>query len=52
MWNSNSVIARLIATAGLPTTTLRPPAHGRAPGWDAWLVVARRESRLDPLTTS
>jgi hypothetical protein len=52
MWNSNSVIAWLIATSGLPTSTLRPPAHGRAPGWDAGLVVARRECRLAPLTTS
>jgi hypothetical protein len=43
MWNSNSMIAWLIASAGLPTTDVRPPAHGRAPGWDAGLEVARRE---------
>jgi len=42
MWNSNSVVAWLIATAGLPTDLLRPPPHGRAPGWDAGLEVARR----------
>jgi hypothetical protein len=42
MWNSNSVIAWLIAAAGLPVAELRPPAHGRAPGWDAGLEVARR----------
>jgi hypothetical protein len=42
MWNSNSVAAWLIATAGLPTDRLRPPAHGRAPGWSAGLEVARR----------
>jgi hypothetical protein len=42
MWNSNSMIAWLIATAGLPTGLLRPPPHGRAPGWDAGLRVARR----------
>jgi hypothetical protein len=41
MWNSNSVIAWLVATAGLSTDRLRPPAHGRAPGWDAGLEVAR-----------
>jgi hypothetical protein len=41
MWNSNSVIAWLVATAGLSTDQLRPPAHGRAPGWDAGLQVAR-----------
>jgi len=42
MWNSNSMIAWLIATAGLPTERLRPPPGGRAPGWDAGLEVARR----------
>jgi hypothetical protein len=33
MWNSNSVIAWLIATAGLSTDPIRPPPRGRAPGW-------------------
>jgi hypothetical protein len=42
MWNSNSVIAWLIATAGLHTALLRPPPGGRAPGWFAGLEVARR----------
>ena len=42
MWNSNSVIAWLIAAAGLPTRQLRPPPGGRAPGWFAGLDVARR----------
>jgi hypothetical protein len=42
MWNSNSVTAWLIATAGLSTDHLRPPPHGRAPGWHAGLEVARR----------
>jgi hypothetical protein len=45
MWNSNSMIAWLIATAGLPTELLRPPSHGRAPGWDAGLQVAGRSQR-------
>ena len=39
-WNSNSVIAWLIASAGLPTQGLHPPGRGRAPGWDAGLIVA------------
>ena len=45
MWNSNSLIAWLLARAGLPAATIHPPAGGRAPGWHAGLVVAgRRES--------
>jgi hypothetical protein len=42
MWNSNSMIAWLIATAGLSTDLLRPPPRGRAPGWCAGLEVAGR----------
>ena len=42
MWNSNSVIAWLIARSGLDTGAIRPPVGGRAPGWDAGLIVARR----------
>lgn len=43
MWNSNSLIAWLICTAGVTTTdSLRPPPRGRAPGWQAGLEVARR----------
>ncbi|HEY6692225.1 MAG TPA: hypothetical protein VI006_05200 [Solirubrobacteraceae bacterium] len=42
MWNSNSVVAWLIATAGLPTGRIGPPSRGRAPGWSAGLHVARR----------
>jgi len=48
MWNSNSVVAWLIASIGLPTDWLQPPRRGRAPGWDAGLAVARRdETPLD-----
>jgi hypothetical protein len=43
MWNSNSVIAWLLARAGLPTEVIRPPAGGRAPGWQAGLVTANRQ---------
>jgi hypothetical protein len=45
MWNSNSMIAWLIATAGVSTDQLRPPPRGRAPGWQAGLEVARRTGR-------
>jgi hypothetical protein len=45
MWNSNSMIAWLVSSAGLMTDVLRPPAHGRAPGWSAGLEVAGRDAR-------
>lgn len=43
MWNSNSVTAWLLARCGLPVESIRPPAGGRAPGWQAGLVLARRQ---------
>jgi hypothetical protein len=42
MWNSNSLISWLIARAGIETASITPPAGGRAPGWQAGLVVATR----------
>jgi hypothetical protein len=50
MWNSNSVVAWLLATAGLPAERLHPPPHGRAPGWAAGLEVADVGSLIRPLT--
>jgi hypothetical protein len=41
MWNSNSVIAWLIACSGIPPERARLPRNGRAPGWEAGLVAAR-----------
>jgi len=46
MWNSNSMIAWLLAGCGLPAESIRPPAGGRAPGWRAGVVVARRQQAL------
>lgn len=40
MWNSNSVISWVLTRSGIDTSALRPPAHGRAPGWDAGRTVA------------
>jgi hypothetical protein len=42
MWNSNSVISWLLARSGIAMEAVRPPAGGRAPGWDAGLAVAQR----------
>ena len=43
MWNSNSVIAWVIARSGIDTAPVRPPDGGRAPGWQAGLVVAAQD---------
>ncbi len=48
MWNSNSLISWLIARAGLDVDTVHPPAGGRAPGWDAGIIVARRHDTTWP----
>jgi hypothetical protein len=40
MWNSNSVIAWVIARSGIDAERIQPPAGGRAPGWQAGLVLA------------
>lgn len=42
MWNSNSVVSWLLVRSGLVTDAIRPPAGGRAPGWEAGIVTARR----------
>jgi hypothetical protein len=40
MWNSNSLVAWLLATCGLDAAGLTPPRGGRAPGWGAGLTLA------------
>jgi hypothetical protein len=47
MWNSNSVIAWLLARAGIDAGTIQLPPRGRAPGWRAGLVVAARDALRD-----
>lgn len=42
MWNSNSLIAWLLARAGLDMASVRPPVGGRAPGWAAGLAASSR----------
>ena len=44
MWNSNSLAAWLLVRAGIDTSAVAPPHGGRAPGWDAGAVVARRDA--------
>jgi len=43
MWNSNSLISWLIARSGLAVESVALPRGGRAPGWDAGVVLARRQ---------
>jgi hypothetical protein len=51
MWNSNSLISWLIACSGTDIERIRPPAGGRAPGWEAGLVVAARSPVPTSLST-
>ena len=44
MWNSNSLISWLIVRSGLDVDRVALPAGGRAPGWDAGIVIARRDA--------
>lgn len=43
MWNSNSVTSWVLARALLDVQNIRPPRGGRAPGWSAGVVAARRQ---------
>ena len=51
MWNSNSVTSWLIARSGLDVESIHPPLGGRAPGWRAGIVMARRLERY-PTTSA
>jgi hypothetical protein len=46
MWNSNSLIAWLLARSGHYADAIEMPARGRAPGWSAGLIVARRQHAI------
>jgi hypothetical protein len=48
MWNSNSVVAWLLARAGLDVRAIRPPHGGRAPGWRAGVDCATRGTFVEP----
>ena len=42
MWNSNSLISWLLTRSGHDVDSVQVPPGGRAPGWQAGIVVARR----------
>jgi hypothetical protein len=48
MWNSNSLTSWLITRSGFYAESIHPPAGGRAPGWQAGLVVAHRGTSPSP----
>jgi hypothetical protein len=43
MWNSNSLISWLITRSDLDVESVNRPVGGRAPGWSAGIVVAKRQ---------
>jgi hypothetical protein len=52
MWNSNSLISWLIARSRLDVESIHPPADGRAPGWQAGIVIAhRQQAQAAPMTS-
>lgn len=56
VWNSNSLIAWLLVHSGHDVDAIAPPPGGRAPGWTAGVVAARRaataEARRDVLAAT
>jgi hypothetical protein len=48
MWNSNSIISWLLARAGIDVASIKPPAGGRAPGWNAGILLAQRQAASGP----
>lgn len=50
MWNSNSLVAWLLARSGHAMGDITPPEGGRAPGWSAGLVAAHRQALTCPLS--
>jgi len=52
MWNSNSLISWLIVRAALDLDAIHPPAGGRAPGWDAGVILARRQETAPDMRQS
>jgi hypothetical protein len=48
MWNSNSLTSWLLERSGLDAERVKMPAHGRAPGWHAGVIVAGRAGMSFP----
>jgi hypothetical protein len=49
MWNSNAAVSWALARSGHDMNGIHPPTRGRAPGWQAGLILAeRQESAASP----
>ena len=48
MWSCNSIVSWVLTRAGLDSDAIPLPPHGRAPGWDAGIEVARRRTSASP----
>jgi hypothetical protein len=48
MWNSNSVVSWALSCGGIDAASIQLPPGGRAPGWDAGLIVAARARSEGP----
>ena len=48
MWSCNSVISWVLATAGVEVAGIALPHGGRAPGWDAGIVLASSGEQSGP----
>ena len=48
MWNSNSVVSWLLFSCGIDVGSIALPAGGRAPGWQAGIEVASRDTASRP----
>ena len=48
MWNSNSLVAWLLAGSGHDVSAIEPPHGGRAPGWHAGLALSSTGSVRNP----
>ena len=52
MWNSNSTISWLLARSGLDVESIPLPVGGRAPGWNAGIVIARQHDTMTRLAAA
>lgn len=50
MWNSNSVVAWLLAKSGVRSDAIHPPPGGRAPGWIAGIRAGDDTGGLEGAT--